>query len=42
MVMLRWKAKVWWGQIKANHEAYGQPLVNTWIEFYFLLLPSIC
>jgi hypothetical protein len=26
------------GQIKANHEAYGQPLVNTWIEFIFLII----
>lgn len=38
MVMLQWKAKVWWGQIKANHETYGQPLVTTWIDFIFLII----
>lgn len=25
MVMLQWKAKVWWGQVKANHE---EPMAN--------------
>jgi hypothetical protein len=33
MVMLQWKAKVWWGKVKANHEAYNQPLVNTLAKF---------
>jgi hypothetical protein len=33
MVMLRWKAKIWWGQVKVNHEAGDQPLVNTWAKF---------
>jgi hypothetical protein len=31
-MMLWGKAKVWWGQMKANHEAHDQPLVNTWVK----------
>ncbi len=30
IVMLQGKAKVWWGQVKANYKAHGQPPVNTW------------
>jgi hypothetical protein len=30
VVMLWGKAKVWWGQVKADHNACGQQLVNTW------------
>ncbi len=33
MVMLQGKAKVWWGQLKADHEALDQPPTNTWVEF---------
>jgi hypothetical protein len=33
MVMLWWKAKVWWGQVKVNHATYDQSLVNTCVEF---------
>jgi hypothetical protein len=30
IVMLQGKAKVWWGQVKTNHEAHDQPPVNIW------------
>jgi hypothetical protein len=30
IVMLWAKTKVWWGQVKANHKARGQPPMNTW------------
>ncbi len=30
IVMLWGKAKVWWGQVKANHKAHDQPPMNTW------------
>ncbi len=33
MVMLQGKTKVRWGQVKMDHEARGQPLMNTWAEF---------
>jgi len=33
MVMLQGKTKVWWGQVKMDHEAHEQPLMNTWAEF---------
>jgi len=29
-MMLQGKAEVWWGQMKANCNACGQPPVNTW------------
>jgi hypothetical protein len=29
-VMLRGNAKIWWGQVKVDHNACGQPSVNTW------------
>ncbi len=33
MVMLQGKTKVWWGQLKMDHEAYMQPSMNIWVEF---------
>jgi hypothetical protein len=33
MVTLQGKTKVWWGQVKMDHEAHGQPSMNTWEIF---------